>query len=210
MNYYNKIKLINQYSILKTLYYNLKYIPIKKVIKFPLIIGKGVKINIKGTMIIEDYSKKFIVDKNTNLNIQGILKIKGRCKIGKNSGIYVGKKGILSIGDEFRVTSSLSLNCLKEIDIGENVLISWQCTILDSDFHKIYDSKKNIINNDKKIMIRDNIWIGNNVIVLKGSEINHNCIIGAGSIVSGYLENENAIYVGNPIRKVKQNISWEH
>lgn len=207
---FNKFKLIKDYSILKTLYYNFKYIPINKAIKFPLIIGKKVKINIKGNMIIEDYSKKFIVDKNTNLNIEGTLEIKGRCKIGKNSGIYVGKKGILSIGDEFRVTSSLSLNCLKKIDIGKNVLISWQCTILDGDFHKIYDSLNNVINNDNTIIIRNNVWIGNNVIILKGSEINKNCVIGAGYIVSRYLDKENTIYAGNPVRAVKNDIRWEH
>lgn len=207
---YKKFKMIKDYSVFKTLYYNLRYVPINKLIKCPLIIGKKVKLNIKGDLEIKDYSKKIIIDKNTNLNIEGSLIIKGRCKIGKNSGIYVGKNGVLTIGDEFRVTSNLSLNCLHKIDIGKNVLLSWQCTILDSDFHKIYNLEGNIINKDKTVFIGENVWIGNNVIILKGSEISNDCIIGAGSVLAKCLEQKNTIYAGNPIRVIKDNINWKH
>jgi hypothetical protein len=111
------IELIKDYSIFKTIYYNFKYLPINKVIKFPLIIGKKVKLNIKGNFEIKNYNKKIIIDKKSNINIYGTVICNGRVHIGENSGIYVGENAILTIGNNLRVTSGLSLNCLKKITI---------------------------------------------------------------------------------------------
>lgn len=172
--------------------------------------GKNVKLYIKGKIDIEDYNKKIIIDRNSKITIDGIMRIKGRTHIGENSGIYVGDKGVLSIGENFIVTSQLSLNCLKHISIGSNVLVSWSCTILDSDFHKIYNNSGDIVNSDREILINNNTWIGNNVVILKGSNISSNCIIGAGSVVSKKLEKENSIYCGNPVKYIKGCITWDY
>lgn len=41
----SKVKLIKNYSLWKTVYYNFKYLKFKQAIKFPFIIGKKVKLN---------------------------------------------------------------------------------------------------------------------------------------------------------------------
>lgn len=55
-------------------------------------------------------------------------------------------------------------------------------------------------------MIGDGCFIGMNSIILKGTEIGKNCVVGAGSVVSGKWE-DNSIIGGNPARFIKHNIS---
>ena len=207
---FNKIKLIKNYSIMKTIYYNFKYLNFRQAIKFPFIIGKKVKLIIKGNIYIEDINKKIIIDKGSKIIINGNLIIKGRVHLGEKNGIYVAKSGILTLGDNVKINSELSLNCLKEISIGDNSLLAWRCTVLDCDFHNIYDYDNKIINKDKPVTIGDKVWIGNNVIILKGTKIHNNCIIGAGSVVSKNTSQENSIYAGLPIKQIKKNIKWEY
>lgn len=50
-------------------------------------------------------------------------------------------------------------------------------------------------------MIDENSFIGAGAIVLPGSRIGKNCIIGAGAVVKGNIE-DNSIIVGNPAKKI--------
>jgi len=52
-----------------------------------------------------------------------------------------------------------------------------------------------------KIVVRDNVYIGNNVLIMPGVEIGSDVIIGAGSIVTKSIPN-NSIYAGNPAKKI--------
>ncbi|HHD80490.1 MAG TPA: hypothetical protein ENK99_02625 [Campylobacterales bacterium] len=56
-----------------------------------------------------------------------------------------------------------------------------------------------------KVKIKNNIWIGRNVMLLKDCEIGSNSIVGAGSIVSEKFD-DNLVIGGNPasIIKVKE------
>lgn len=49
--------------------------------------------------------------------------------------------------------------------------------------------------------IGDNVFIGMNAIILMGSHIGNNVIIGAGAVVSGVVEDD-SVYAGNPARKI--------
>ena len=52
------------------------------------------------------------------------------------------------------------------------------------------------------IVIEDNCWIGSNVTILDGAHIATGCVIGAGSIVKGYIP-PNSIAVGAPARVIR-------
>lgn len=51
----------------------------------------------------------------------------------------------------------------------------------------------------KTIEIKDNVFIGMNAIILPGTKIGSNVIIGAGSVVNGEL-NSNSVYAGVPAK----------
>ena len=66
----------------------------------------------------------------------------------------------------------------------------------------IYD-RTDYVATPKEVIIEENVWIGEKAIVLKGSKIGKNSIIGAGSVVNGVVP-ENVVFAGNPAREVKK------
>jgi len=75
-------------------------------------------------------------------------------------------------------------------------------TITDSDWHGIYD-RTDYVATPKEVIIEENVWIGEKSIILKGTKIGKNSIIGAGSVVSGEVP-DNVVFAGNPAREIKK------
>ncbi|MBQ9225384.1 MAG: acyltransferase [Fibrobacter sp.] len=90
------------------------------------------------------------------------------------------------------------------IEIGDNVLVGSSVTVLDSDFHEI-DPSRRIDGNPKtgKVVIGDNAWIGDRVMILKGSTIGKNSVVAAGSVVSGEFP-ANVVIGGVPARVIRE------
>ena len=97
---------------------------------------------------------------------------------------------------------------MKEITIGDNVLIGGNCKIIDNDFHPLPASQR--VNQKvqdikmRSITIGDGCFIGANSIILKGTTLGKNCVVGAGSVVSGIFP-DNVIIAGNPAKIIKEN-----
>lgn len=88
------------------------------------------------------------------------------------------------------------------IKIGNNFHSGQHCSIITS-FHQYdfgdaipYDSKKDI---NKNIIIEDNVWIGDRVIILGGTTIGEGAIIQAGSVVVNDIP-KYAIAGGHPAK----------
>ncbi|MBR4006660.1 acyltransferase [Fibrobacter sp.] len=90
------------------------------------------------------------------------------------------------------------------IEIGDNVLVGSSVTVLDSDFHEI-DPSRRIDGNPKtgKVVIGDNAWIGERVMILKGSTIGKNSVVAAGAVVSGEFP-ANVVIGGVPARVIRE------
>lgn len=111
----------------------------------------------------------------------------------------------ISIGNDFGMTGG-SIVCVKEIKIGDRVLVGANSIISDTDFHPL-DYKKRIrdINNgaSKKIVIEDDVFIGTGSIILKGVTIGQGSVIGAYSVVTKDVK-PFSIYAGNPAKFIKK------
>jgi acetyltransferase-like isoleucine patch superfamily enzyme len=98
---------------------------------------------------------------------------------------------------------------MSEIYIGRNVIIGANCKIIDNDFHPfMVDKRMNQKVQDIRkcpIKIGDGCFISANVIILKGSGLGDNCVVGAGSVVSGKFS-DNVIIAGNPAKILKNNV----
>lgn len=123
------------------------------------------------------------------------------------------KDAVLEIGDNVGI-SGATIYARKGIYIGENTCIGGNAKILDNDFHPIdvedrlrLLTDKNGGNSDlipaKEIHIGKNCFIGCNAIILKGTILGDNCVVGAGAVVSGIFE-ANSVIVGNPAKVVKK------
>ena len=81
-------------------------------------------------------------------------------------------------------------------------MIASDVTITDSDWHDIYD-RTDYVALPKEVIIEENVWIGEKSLILKGSKIGKNSIIGAGSVVSGEIP-ANVVFAGNPAKEIKK------
>jgi acetyltransferase-like isoleucine patch superfamily enzyme len=111
----------------------------------------------------------------------------------------------LEIGDNSSVSSFTTIYAPFGVKIGRDVLISSNCGI--SSINHIQNSRHRRLDPDdrgqfsKPVIIGDNVWIGMNVCVLPGVIIGENSIIGAGSVVTKNIP-ENEVWVGNPARRI--------
>lgn len=85
------------------------------------------------------------------------------------------------------------------ITLGNNVRCGANTYIASTDAHSDdYRAGK-----DRPIVLEDNVWLGLNVVVLKGVHIGKNSLIGANSVVTKDIP-ANVIAAGNPCRIIKQ------
>lgn len=105
--------------------------------------------------------------------------------------------------------------CATRVEIGNDVLISWGCTINDHNSHPIpWSQRKNDVREryqgrkdwthvvSKSIRLGDKCWIGMHSIVLKGVVIGEGAIVGAGSVVTKDVPPW-TIVAGNPARIIR-------
>ncbi|MFS0596012.1 acyltransferase [Peribacillus frigoritolerans] len=87
------------------------------------------------------------------------------------------------------------------ITIGENCKITRGVTILSHDYSRSVIRKAfgENIGEAKKTIIGNNVFIGNNGMILMGAEIGDNCIVAAGSVVTKHFP-DNVVIGGNPAR----------
>lgn len=110
--------------------------------------------------------------------------------------------GSISLGNYILISPGTSIRSAESIDIGDSTMIASDVVITDSDWHGIYD-RTDYVATPEPVKIHKNVWIGERSIILKGTQIGENSIIGAGSVVHGDIP-PNSVYAGNPAKEVKK------
>lgn len=156
---------------------------------------------------------KLIISKGATVKIGDNFRLNSGKKfnpIGRNqrSLFVVNKNAELIIGNNVGM-SSIAIVCASKIVFGDNIKIGGNTVFYDTDFHSL-DYKERTSNPEQKhniktkpIIINDNVFIGGHSIILKGTEIGENSILGAGSIASGKIPS-NEIWAGNPAKFIKK------
>ena len=143
-----------------------------------------------------------------NVNYGGKLIFNGDAHIGKGTKIVVHKGAIIELGDNFAVSASSQFNCYKYIKIGKEVQFSWDCLVMDNDTHEIISEDGYVYNAPSDIIIDDKVLVFCRTIILKGTHIPHNTVIGAQSLVSGKNFEQNSLIAGNPAKIIKKIQGW--
>lgn len=97
-----------------------------------------------------------------------------------------------------------------KIHIGKNAQISIDILMRTSDGHSLFNSEEKYpYNKPKDIIIGDNVWLGSRVVLLKGTHLPNNSVVGACSVVNKKFTEENIVIAGNPAKIIKRNTSWD-
>ncbi len=171
--------------------YKIKYINRVKFRGFTYIYAsKGSKICIGNGTVINNY---------TTSNMFGIW---------QNTIFYVKNKGKVTLGEKCGI-SGVSFCAVEEITVGDRVQIGANTKIMDNDMHSLdpieraNDERKNI--KHAPVRIGNDCFIGAQSIILKGTVLGDNCIVGAGSVVHGVFP-DNVVIAGNPAKIIKANV----
>jgi len=123
----------------------------------------------------------------------------------------LGEQGRVTIGDYCYFTNAVLL-CELELLIGNYVLIGWNTTITDTDFHPLAPAERiadaiacsplgqgrprpAVVK--RPVVIEDNVWIGPNATILKGVHIGAGAFVEPGSMVTRDVP-ARARVLGNP------------
>lgn len=165
--------------------------------------------------------------KRVELSIRKPVNKKVFLEIGDDSlimGSFVFEKetGKIKIGDRTFIGGGF-FSSICQIDIGNDIMFSWGCTVVDNNAHSLISSErindvrdwKRGVDEDKlglykdwtnikaaPIKICDKAWIGFNSIILKGVTIGEGAIVAAGSVVTKDVP-AFAVVAGNPAKIVK-------
>lgn len=105
------------------------------------------------------------------------------------------------IGDYCLISPGVRISSAKSIRIGNNCMFAANVIISDSDWHGIYNRIRPF-RCTKPVVIENNVWLGERVIINKGVTIGENSVIGAGAIVTKSIP-ANSVAAGNPARIIK-------
>jgi acetyltransferase-like isoleucine patch superfamily enzyme len=128
-----------------------------------------------------------------------------------------GHGGRIEMGEYCYVGDYSKIWSAAEIKIGDRVLIGHNSSIFDSDTHPLNSRDRHaqyveiitrghpaqIDLREEPVTIEDDVWIGCNVVVLKGVTIGRGAVIGAGSVVTKDVP-PYVIVAGNPARIVRE------
>lgn len=139
----------------------------------------------------------------------------GSGSIVESAILFDRSGGSVRIGERTFIGAS-TLVCADAIEIGDDVLISWGCTIVDHNSHPLawnnrrgdvanwFEGRKDWRHVERAaVRIGDKAWIGFNAIVLKGVVIGEGAIIGAGSVVTRDVP-AFTVVAGNPARPIRE------
>ena len=177
-------------------------------------------------IIIDDSEKEHNVFYYKGLTIEFIGKnskviIHNPCHF-KNCNLTVSSNCTVTIDKNFINTPSVSLQITEpytSITIGRNCLFGYGTKIMVTDYHTIANSENKILNKPQNITIGNHVWTGAGCIILKGSYIPDNSIVGTQSVYTAksYIPHSNEkstglngkIFMGNPAKCVKQgDFTW--
>ena len=127
------------------------------------------------------------------LSKKGFLTINKDVSIRRNTEINIRNNAVLSIGQNSFFNSGCIVTAHKKIIIGENVEFGPYVQIYDHD-HKYKNGYSAREFETDDIIIGNNVWIGANSIILRGTVIGDNCVIAAGSVIKSNIPKNTIVY----------------
>ena len=167
--------------------------------------GKGLKVRGKIYIFRHSSESKIFIGKNVTINSSGKSNPIG---CGNKTYIQMVDNATLTIGDNCGL-SNTAVTCASSITLEDNVLLGSGCKIYDTDFHaldyseRIKGNYKNAPIKTAPIVIKEGVFIGAGAYILKGVTIGKHSIIGAGSVVTKNIP-DNEVWAGNPARFVRK------
>jgi acetyltransferase-like isoleucine patch superfamily enzyme len=157
-----------------------------KIGKSPVLIGKA-HLELRGSTYIGD-----------SFMVEGLVTVI----------IKVERSASLSIGDSVFLNAGASIVARHDLVIGNNVLMAPFVSIIDDDWHEV---EPGAVLYKGPTTVGNNVWLGQNVVVLPGVTIGDGTVVGANSVVTKSIP-PNSFAAGSPaqvLRKLDIPEGWQ-
>lgn len=153
------------------------------------------------------------------------LKLSGPGMLGTNTYLFISFKGNISLGKKpiiadfvelqsegnLKIGNYCTINrysriiAFESINIGNNVTIAQNVSILDHDHNYLLHDENLVLNgyNTSPITIGNNVWLSDKCTVLRGVTIGNNVIAGAHTLINKDVPS-NCIIGGMPFKILKE------
>ena len=123
------------------------------------------------------------------------LRIGSNFRMRDGAKLRVRKGAVCKLGKNVSINSNNMIACREFIVIGDDVQLSPNVQIYDHDHDfRVEGGVKAGKYKTSPVKIGNNVWIGANTVILRGTEIGDNCVIGAGSIVKGLVPSDTLFF----------------
>ena len=113
----------------------------------------------------------------------------------------IARRGaVLSIGTGTYINYGTNISATRGVTIGSNCAIGQYSIIMDNDYHSPLDHQ--VGGAAAPVVVEDDVWIGARCIVLRGSHIGRGAVIGANSLVNGFIP-PYTLAAGSPLRVIR-------
>ena len=186
-------------SIWRTLYANLRLLPFKQALHFPVrIYGRVMLTNLNGRIEITAHAKNVRLD--IGRNIAGYvntapgrlyiadgatLRVGNEVKFSQGSNVCICKGACLEVGEYSTLGDNAKIICYRHIKIGKHSGLTWETQTTDFNSHFIEDCNTNqIYPIVKEVAIGDYCWIGNRTTVMPGTKLPDRGIVTSNSLLN--------------------------
>lgn len=153
-----------------------------------------------------------------------------RCRViirGNDNRVTLGEGGLfhetefyieddgneITVGPDARFCGKTQLAAIEgtKITIGQDNLFSSNIQFRTGDSHSVVSLDSGLrINPSADIKTGEHVWVGGNVICLKGVSVADHCVVGAGSVLTKAFDTPHCAIGGVPAAVLKENIDWLH
>jgi len=183
---------------------------------YPLILGSVGRNVIFGKNIVFRHPHKIHIGDNCFIDDNCMIDAKGATNSGITIGkeVFIGRNTIIYCKDgniELRDNVNIGYNCVvfssSNVVLEDYALLAAYCFIVGGGEYSLENTGRPIalqpVTSGKGVVLGRNCWLGAGVTVLDGSQIGHDCAIGATSLVNGEIP-PFSIAVGIPAKTRKQ------
>lgn len=209
-------------SLHKTIFFNFHYLPFKQAIRLPILLYKPKLLKCKGHVSFDSSVKiktgivrwgfyDVSIYPNSGITYEnngGNILFRGRCVIGNHSFISLGTNSSVEFGEYFVSTAGLKLVSYSSIKFGIKTSIGWNCLIMDTNFHPLYDMISHRFKQEcGSIEIGDYNWFAADCKIMHSVKTPERCIFGMGSIVTRNCQMKSyCLMGGSPVKILTENV----
>jgi acetyltransferase-like isoleucine patch superfamily enzyme len=123
--------------------------------------------------------------------------------VGEGNSVVIGER------TSFERVGIAATDIGTRIRIGGGCMVAYDVDIRSGDSHPVFDQATGTrLNPGADVLIHDRVWLGARSMILKGVELGHDSVVGAGAVVTQGRYPAHCALGGNPARVLREGVSW--